>query len=744
MHRRILQVLGPMARRFGWSRLIGGSLLALLLAIRFIDPLAVQLTRLTVFDLYQTANPRVAEQHPVVIVDIDEASLEKLGQWPWPRNLVAELVKSITAKGGVAIAFDILFPEPDRTSPQLIAKEIPDLSEAARAEIEAARNHDEILADAIAASRVVVAQSAFAQRTSSIRTSNIVQAPIATIGADPKPFLLQYPALVPNIEMFEKAAKGRGMVTILPDPDGVVRKVPTVLVAKGRIVPSLTMELLRVATGQSTFLVKSDQGGIQNVVVAGAQIPTDSFGQFWVHFTDRDQRRYVSAKDVIDGTVPTERIAGKLVLIGTSALGLFDLKATPLDPAMPGVEVHAQVLENILTQSGLLRPAYASGAELSLALAVGLLFIILAPIVGATAIFLMGATIASVMIGASWYLFTESKLLVDVAFPLVSSFAVFLAMISFNYFRGEAERRQVRDAFGQYLSPALVEQLAHDPDKLVLGGETRNMTFLFSDVRGFTTISEQYREDPQSLTRLMNRFLTPLSTAIIERNGTIDKYMGDSIMAFWNAPIDHEKHALSACEAALDMLQHIDEINAARKQEAEDAGQEFMPLDMGVGINTGECVVGNMGSDLRFDYTVLGDSVNLASRLEGQSRSYGVPMIIGSETAHQVQSEFATIEIDAIRVKGKTEPEIVYTILGRRDVLSDPAYLELRDLMGGLLSTYRSQDWDGALSALEACQNSANEYGLGSLLNIYRDRITTFRSTPPPKDWDGVFTADAK
>ncbi len=737
-------MLGPMARRFGWSRLIGGSLLALLLAIRFIDPPAVQLTRLKIFDLYQAAKPRIATQQPVVIVDIDEASLEKLGQWPWPRNLVAELVKNLSAKGAVAIAFDVLFPEPDRTSPQVIAKDIPNLSQSARDEIEAARNHDEILSDAIAASRVVVAQSAYAQRTSSIRTSNIAQAPIATIGADPKPFLLRYPALVPNIEMLEKAAKGRGMVTILPDPDGIVRKVPTVLVAKEKIVPSLTMELLRVATGQSTFLVKSNEAGVQNVVVAGAQIPTDSFGQFWVHFTDRDQRRYVSAKDVIDGTVPTERIANKLVLIGTSALGLFDLKATPLDPAMPGVEVHAQVLENILTQSGLLRPAYASGAELSLALAVGLLFIILAPMVGATAIFLMGATIASVMVGTSWYLYTESRLLVDVAFPLVSSFAVFLAMLSFNYFRGEVERRQVRDAFSQYLSPALVEQLAQDPDRLVLGGETRNMTFLFSDVRGFTTISELYREDPQSLTRLMNRFLTPLSNTIVERNGTIDKYMGDSIMAFWNAPIDHEKHALSACEAALDMLQHIDNINAARKQEADEAGQEFLPLDMGVGVNTGECVVGNMGSDLRFDYTVLGDSVNLASRLEGQSRVYGVPMIIGSQTAEQVRSEFATIEIDAIRVKGKTEPEIIYTVLGRRDVLGDPAYRKLRDRMGDLLSAYRDQDWDGTLSAIEACSDSADSFGLGVLVNIYRDRVAAFRDMPPPQDWDGVFTAEAK
>lgn len=744
MYRRLVGALRRVARWIGWSRVIGMSLLTLLIAIRLLDPPAVQQTRLKIFDLYQLAKPRIADKRPVVIVDIDEASLEKIGQWPWPRTIVADMVNKITAKGGAAIAFDILFPEPDRTSPQLVAKALPELSQAARDEISAARDHDEILADALLRSRVVLAQSAYSQRYGSLRSESVVQAPIATLGSDPKPFLLRYPALVPNIEVLEKAAKGRGMVTILPDPDGVVRRVPTVLVAKNRIMPSLTMELLRVATGQSTFLVRSDKSGVQGVVVAGAQIPTDHAGQFWVYFTERERGRYVSAKDVIDGSAPPQSLAGKLVLIGTSATGLFDLKATPLDPAMPGVEVHAQVLENILTQTGLLRPAYASGAEVVLALFVGLIFILFAPMLAATAIFIFGAAIAAIMVGASWYFFTESKLLIDVAYPLISSFAVFLAMISFNYFRGEAERRQIRGAFSQYLSPALVEQLAQDPDRLVLGGETRNMTILFSDVRGFTSISEQYRTDPQGLTRLMNRFLTPLSNAIVERNGTIDKYMGDAIMAFWNAPLDHEKHALSACEAALDMLSKIEEINAERKREASENGQTYLPLDMGVGINTGECMVGNMGSDLRFDYSVLGDSVNLASRLEGQSKSYGVPVIIGSETARQVGSEFATIELDTIRVQGKSEPEVIYTILGRRNVLDEPDFLRLRDGIGQALDAYRSQDWSRAIEAMETCRSIAADFGLEDFCQLFETRIETFKTSPPPADWDGVFSADTK
>ncbi len=274
---------------------------------------------------------------------------------------------------------------------------------------------------------------------------------------------------------------------------------------------------------------------------------------------------------------------------------------------------------------------------------------------------------ASLLIGTSWYFYAQYRLLIDFTYPLLSTTAIYLTLIFSSFVREQAQRRQIRSAFGQYLSPALVEQLAQSPEKLVLGGEEREMTIMFSDVRGFTTISESYKRDPQGLTALMNRFLTPLTNAILARKGTIDKYMGDAIMAFWNAPLDDKQHQQNACEAALDMLERIEVLNKQREIEAQEGGPAYIPINVGVGLNTGTCVVGNMGSDLRFDYSVLGDTVNLASRLEGQSKEYGFPIIIGSRTALAVKDKFAILELDFIMVKGKNEPEVIYAIAGRED-----------------------------------------------------------------------------
>ena len=270
------------------------------------------------------------------------------------------------------------------------------------------------------------------------------------------------------------------------------------------------------------------------------------------------------------------------------------------------------------------------------------------------------------LVGLSVYFYAHDRLLIDFTYPLMSTTAIYLTLIFTSFVREQAQRRQIRSAFGQYLSPALVEQLAQSPEKLVLGGEEREMTIMFSDMRGFTSISETYKNDPQGLTALMNRFLTPLTNAILNRKGTIDKYMGDAIMAFWNAPLDDKDHQLNACEAALDMLERVDELNQAREQEAKEEGRPFIPLNVGVGLNTGTCVVGNMGSDQRFDYSVFGDSVNLASRLEGQSKEYGFPIIVGSRTALAVKDRFAILELDFIMVKGKKEPEVIYAIAGPR------------------------------------------------------------------------------
>jgi len=273
----------------------------------------------------------------------------------------------------------------------------------------------------------------------------------------------------------------------------------------------------------------------------------------------------------------------------------------------------------------------------------------------------------------------------------------------------------------------------------VLGGEEREMTIMFSDVRGFTTISETYKNDPQGLTRLMNRLLTPLTNAILARKGTIDKYMGDAIMAFWNAPLDDKEHQLNACNAAVDMLECIDELNRLREQEAKEGGHVYIPLNVGVGLNTGTCVVGNMGSDLRFDYSVMGDSVNLASRLEGQTKEYGFPIIVGSRTARAVKDHFALLELDFIMVKGKNEPEVIYAIAGREDIARSERFQRLRNLTIEMLACYRSRDWDGALEAIERGRKADEAHDLERLFDLYEARILNCKTNPPPQDWNGAY-----
>jgi adenylate cyclase len=432
-------------------------------------------------------------------------------------------------------------------------------------------------------------------------------------------------------------------------------------------------------------------------------------------------------------------IAGKLVLIGTSAVGLNDIKTTPVSRAMPGVEIHAQVLESALTGEVISQPIYGLAVEFVTALLFGLLVIAFAPQFGPVTLVALGAAFASMLVGMSAYFYTQNRLLIDFTYPLMSTTAIYLTLIFSSFVREQAQRRQIRSAFGQYLSPALVEQLAQSPEKLVLGGEEREMTIMFSDMRGFTSISETYKNDPQGLTALMNRFLTPLTNAIIDRKGTIDKYMGDAIMAFWNAPLDDKQHQINACEAALDMLERLDQLEQERMEEAEGEGRPFIPLNVGVGLNTGTCVVGNMGSDMRFDYSVLGDSVNLASRLEGQSKEYGFPIIVGSTTALAVKDKFAILEIDFIMVKGKKEPEVIYAIAGREDTAQSGRFQRLRNLTIEMLACYRSRDWEGALAAIQRGRRTDEVHSLELLFNLYEARIRDFQHAPPPEDWNGAF-----
>jgi adenylate cyclase len=740
----VIKSLIRRAQQVGLARAVCIVLLFALVPLRLADPRPLEELRVRTFDFFQVLRPRPQELRPVVIVDIDEESLKAIGQWPWPRTTVADLITQITRLGAVAIGFDIIFPEPDRMSPAIAERSFRGIDAETRAKLDTLPSNDEALADAIRHSRVVVGQAGAAAPEPVTAADAALQTGFAVRGPDPSPYLVTFRGLLRNVPPIEQAAAGRGLFSIDPESDGIIRRVPIIMKAQGSLVPSLSLEMLRVVTGSSAILVRVDQAGVQAVAVPGLEIPTDRNGQFWVHFNRHDPTRYVSAKDVLQGNVPPDRLAGKLVLIGTSAIGLLDLKTTPTDAAIPGVEVHAQILESVLSKSNLVNPNYAIGAELALAVLFGLAIIIAAPMLPASIVIVLGGCLIAGLIGLSLYLFVEHNLLIDFTYPLISSWLIYLVLTFVNYFREQKQRRQIRSAFGYYLSPHMVEQLARSPEKLVLGGEERRMTILFSDVRGFTTISEYYKDDPQGLTRLMNRFLTPLTNAIIDRKGTIDKYIGDAIMAFWNAPVDDAEQEANACEAALEMLSRAETLNDELKHEAEVNGGVYMPLRIGIGLNTGPCVVGNMGSDFRFNYSVLGDTVNLASRLEARTKDYRIPVVIGSRTAEGAKQKFAVMEIDLIMVKGKKQPEAVFTVLGPSQVEADPRCGELREINAQMLGRFRSQQWDNALELVARCRKFANGFDLSGLYDMYEERIALYRTHPPGADWDGVYEAETK
>jgi adenylate cyclase len=736
--RRLRAIRRWFGRKFGYARLICLGLLIGLAALRIADPPPIEELRVRTFDTFQRIDPRVKTERPVTIVDIDEKSLSKLGQWPWPRTRIADLVANLTKLGAVVIAFDVIFSEPDRLNPDAAADTFRNLDEATREKLRALPSNDQVFADTMRRSRVVLGESGLPTVLSEPDPTLPVTG-LAMLGEEPQRFMFKFRGLLRNTAVLEKAAAGRGLLTINPERDGIVRRVPMIMQAQGTTMPSLSFEMLRVVTGTGTIFIKADHAGMTSIGVKGFQIPTDRNGQLWVHFAHYDPTLYVSAADVLDGSVKPEMIESKLVLIGTSAVGLNDIKTTPVSAAMPGVEIHAQVLEAALTKSLLAQPPYGPALEFGAALVLGILVIVFAPMFGPVTLVLVGALFASLLVGTSWYYYTEHRLLVDFTYPLLSTTTIYLTLIFSSFVREQAQRKQIRSAFAQYMSPALVEQLAQSPEKLVLGGEERELTIMFTDVRGFTTISEAFKQDPQGLTALMNRFLTPLTNAILARKGYIDKYMGDAIMAFWNAPLGDNEHQINACEAAIDMLEKIDALNKIREVEAQESGITFFPINVGVGLNTGICTVGNMGSDIKFNYSVLGDAVNLASRLEGQTKEYGFSIIVGSKTAMAIKEKFAILELDFIMVKGKKEPEVIYAIAGREDTANSERFQKLRNLTIEMLKCYRDRDWDGALAAIGRGRTTDVADSLEYLYDMYEERLHAYKEDPPPPDWNGAF-----
>lgn len=725
------------------------AVLAAAVVLRADEPWLVEQARLSVFDTYQRLKPRAYDPAaPVRIVDIDEESLARLGQWPWPRTLLAGLVDRLGAAGAAAIALDAVFAEPDRTSPRRLLELWPDAAaEAVRARIAQLPDNDQLFAEALGR---VSAVTGFVLTDSARGGVPALKAGFAFAGDDPLLFLPAYSGAVVNLPEIEAAASGNGSITGLPDRDGVIRHTPLALRLGERVYPSLGAEALRVAQGASTYIIKSsgasgvysfgERTGISQIKIGEFPIPTDAFGRVWVHYAGPQAARFVPAWRVMQPDFDATEVEGRIVFVGTSAAGLKDLRTTPLNPTAAGVEIYAEMLEQVFAGDFLERPDFALGLELVYLATLGLLLIVLVPRVGARWCALVGAAAIAGAIGGSWHAYTAWHWLLDPVFPSLAVLAVYIVQTGIIFLRTEAERRWVRSAFGRYISPAVVSRLAEHPERLALGGEMREMTVMFSDIRDFTARAEQL--DAQGLTRFINRYLTPMTECVLAHQGTVDKYIGDCVMAFWNAPLDDPDHRRHACRTALAMRARLADLNAAWAEEARTAGSGFDPLRIGIGLNTGLCCVGNMGSDQRFDYSVLGDDVNLASRLEGLSKLYGVD-IIASETALDGVSGLAVLELDLIRVKGRSRPVRIFHLLGDESHATTGAFARLSSTHDAMLRAYRTCDWNGADDALARCRDTAGPT-LVPLYLFYARRIAAFRVQAPASDWDGVYEAAEK
>ncbi|WP_428682104.1 CHASE2 domain-containing protein [Reyranella sp.] len=722
------------------------------LALRIADPAALTRIRDFAFDGYQRIEPREYNPDtPVRIVDIDEAALQAYGQWPWPRTIVARLVDKLTEKGAVVVAFDAVFAEPDRSS---ISRMIQDLVVVADPETveklaAAVEDNDKVLADAMARSRVV---TGFGFDVKGLGSPPRTFHGVAFAGDQPSQFLPQQGGTVKSIEILEAAAKGNGSVNT--DVDSIViRRVPMLFRVAGYdgLFPALSIEALRVAQEASSYLIKSsgasgelsfgEKTGIVAIKTGALEVPTDGRGRVMLYDTGHKPERFISARAVLRDEVPAKTLEGQVIFVGTSAIGLKDLRNTPVQDGVPGVEVHAQLAEQMLEQQFLARPDYADGAEFLYLAAMGLLMVVLLPRLSAGRM----AFVAAILVGAGlvvpWIAYSRFHLMFDPIYPPLTLAAIYVGGTALAFMRTERERAEIRGAFGMYLSPDLVEQLARNPGLLQLGGEQREVTVMFTDVRGFTTISEQF--DPQGLTRFMNRFLTPMTDLILGRKGTIDKYMGDAIMAFWNAPLPVDRHAAHACDTALAMQARLVVLNEEWRVEAEAEGRKHIPVNIGVGLNTGLASVGNFGSTQRFTYSCLGDAVNLASRLEGQCKTYGVGVIIGHKTREAIEG-YATLEIDLVTVKGKTEPERVYALLGDASLAKSPAYAALIEQQDEFLRLYRSGAFAEALEMIGTCQAAADAAGWRQrYYETMRGRLDELIDDSPV-DWKGVYVAKDK
>jgi adenylate cyclase len=692
------------------------------------EPAPLPRIREIVFDSYQRWHATHSDpDSPVRIVAIDEKSLSAIGQWPWPRDVVAQLTQKLTDAGAAAIAFDFIFGEPDQSSPNLLVNKLPTSQE--REALERALTVDTASHDLIFAR--VLQQSPVVLGFSGDDTGSPVQAKsgFAFAGDNPIDFVPPFNGAIMPLRQLYDSAKGIGAINWIPEGDSVIRKVPTLISAGGKLAPSLSLEAIRVAVGADTIVVRSSnasgetalgrESGVNAVKIGDIVIDTEANGEIRLNARKSNPAAWISASSVLDGSFSRDAVKGRIIFVGAVAIGLRDQRVSAVDSSVPGVEIHAQMVEQILAGSNLVRPDWMRGVEAFIIVALGGL---LAWILRRTRNLPLASTIAGLTIpvmiaGWSWILFVREEVLLDAVMPSAGILSVFLAATIYHYQEAEHRRAEVRSVFGRFVTPAVVERLVEAPDRIVLGGEIRELTIMFSDVRNFAGLAET--QTPEGVVSLIRRIHTPATAAVLKHNGTLDKFIGDGMMAFWNAPLDMPDHATLACRAALDIVTMVHEFSDP-------------PIQIGIGLHTGEACVGNLGSEQRLEYSALGDSVNLASRVEQLTKLYGVEIIVTEETRRAAKG-MPFLEIDRVTVRGR---QAAISLFALHTGLADQGFSRLQTVQTEMLEAYRKGSFAQALGILEA---NVLVYGpiYTRLVSHYRGSLKNLIENTRP-GWQGV------
>jgi adenylate cyclase len=679
--------------------LVFGLVCALgLLLIRIGDPYLVRALRELAFDQLQVLSPRPFTDQPVRIVDIDEASLSALGQWPWPRDRLAKLVDRLRTLGAAAIAFDIVFIEPDRLSPSHLI-ENADISRALHGLVEEGLDdlpdNDALFAQAMQRAPVVLGFGVLSREEGSLPD---VKATFAFTGesvADAPPFVT---SATRNLPELEAASAGIGSISLSPQAAAdVLRRIPMVWSDGEQFYPSLALEALRVAQGERTYVVfgaHNVPATITAIRVGQFEVPTAPDGEMWIHYTKEDPRRYVSASRLLGDVVADDLrplIEGHIMLIGTSAVGLLDIRTVATGERIPGVSVHAQALEQIISGAFLTRPDWLEMSELTFFVVVSMILVVVTVFFGPTASLLIGGSAAVVIVLAAWQAFARYGLLLDGTFLLAGGVILHFSLTSYRYLTTDRERRAMRAAFAHYVAPSILAEIEKDPRQVRLGGEVREVTIMFMDIRGFTALSE--RLAPTEVVAFLNRLLGEMSKHIVEQSGTLDKFIGDSIMAFWNAPLEVAGHQRLACLAALAMRAELERLNSEDAFRFQERHTHSAPIQIAVGIGAGPACVGNIGSEKMFNYSAIGDTVNVSSRVQDHCRAVDFDIVV-SQAVAAAASDLALLDAGAVSLKGRGERLRIFVLVGDAQTAADSSFQELRERHEKLLAALQRGDCD--------------------------------------------------